>query len=77
MPASWNPVTAFSWMRMKPADHNPRMADQPMFRHASLDRSVGGFELDALQVAKERQDRVHAALEVWIAAAIAELASGR
>jgi hypothetical protein len=63
---------------MKPADDHPRMADQPMFRHeASPDGSVRGFEFDALQSAKERQDRVHAALDVWIAAAIAELASGR
>jgi hypothetical protein len=78
MPTSWNLVTAFSGMRMKPADDYPRMADEPMFRHdASLDASVGGFERDALQLAKERQDRVHAALDVWIAAAIAELASGR
>ena len=75
---SWNLVTAFSGMRMTPADDYPRMADEPMFRHeASLDGSVAGFELDALQSAKERQDRVHAALDVWIAAAIAELASGR
>jgi hypothetical protein len=66
-------------MRMTPADDYPRMADELMFRHhdASLDGPVAGFELDALQLAKERQDRVHAALDVWIAAAIAELASGR
>jgi hypothetical protein len=75
---SWTLVTAFSGMRMTPADDYPRMADEPMFRHdASFDGSVRGFELDALQSAKERQDRVHAALDVWIAAAIAELAAGR
>ena len=71
---SWNLVTAFSGMRMKPADDYPRMADEPMFRH---DGPGSGFERDHLQRAKERQDKVHAALDVWIAAAIAELASGR
>jgi hypothetical protein len=75
---SWTLVTAFSGMRMTPADDYPRIGDEPMFRHdASFDGSVRGFEFDALQSAKERQDRVHAALDVWIAAAIAELASGR
>lgn len=64
--------TAFSGMRMKPADDYPRMADQPMFQHDGP-----GFERDHLQRAKERQDKVHAALDVWIAAAIAELASER
>jgi hypothetical protein len=50
------------------------MADEPMFRH---DGPGSGFERDHLQRAKERQDKVHAALDVWIAAAIAELASER
>jgi hypothetical protein len=36
-----------------------------------------GFERDVLQRAKERQDKVHAALEIWIAATIAELAAER
>lgn len=58
---------------MKPAD-DPRMADEHMFRH---DEPGAGFERDHLQRAKERQDKVHAALDVWIAAAIAELASAR
>ncbi len=59
---------------MKPADEYPRMADQPMFHH---DAAGVEFERDHLQRAKERQDRVHDALDRWIAAAIAELASGR
>lgn len=71
---SWNLVTAFSGMRMKVADEYPRMADEHMFRH---DAPGSGFEREHLQRAKERQDKVHAALEVWIAAAIAELAAGR
>ena len=71
---SWNLVTAFSGMRMKVADEYPRMADEHMFRHDALG---SGFEREHLQRAKERQDKVHAALEVWIAAAIAELAAGR
>ena len=57
---------------MKPVDENPRMADEYMFRH---DAPGAEFERDHLQRAKERQDKVHAALEVWIAAAIAELAA--
>ena len=71
---SWNLVTAFSGMRMKLADEYPRMADEHMFRH---DAPGLEFERDHLQRAKERQDKVHAALEVWIAAAIAELAARR
>jgi hypothetical protein len=61
-------------MRMKPADDYPLMADQPMFH-----RDARGleFERDHLQRAKERQDKVHAALDVWIAEAIAELAAER
>jgi hypothetical protein len=39
--------------------------------------SGAGLALDVLQQAKERQDRVHAALETWIAATIAELAAER
>lgn len=35
------------------------------------------FRSEGLQQAKERQDKVHAALEVWIAATIAELAAER
>jgi hypothetical protein len=54
---------------MKSTDDHPRLADE------HLHRSDGGFERDALQQAKARQDRSYAALEIWIAAAIAELAS--
>lgn len=59
---------------MKPADDYPRMADEHMFQ-----RDAPGleFERDHLQRARERQDRVHAALDQWIAVAIAELASER
>jgi hypothetical protein len=35
------------------------------------------LEGDVLQRAKERQDKVHAALEIWIAATIAELVAER
>jgi hypothetical protein len=59
---------------MRSSDDHPRMADDHLLRH---DPSDAGFERDTLQQAKARQDRSHAALESWIAAAIAELATGR
>jgi hypothetical protein len=59
---------------MKPTDDHPRMADESLLRH---DPSDAGIECDALQQAKTRQDQSHAALETWIAAAIAELAAER
>jgi hypothetical protein len=59
---------------MRPTDDSRRTADEPMFEH---DASDAGYELDALHLAKQRQDKIHAALDVWISAAIAELASGR
>jgi hypothetical protein len=71
---SWNLVTACSGISMKAADDYPRTADEHMFQH---DGPGSAFEHDHLQRAKERQDKVHAALDVWIAAAIAELASER
>jgi hypothetical protein len=59
---------------MKPIDDRPRAADERMFYDDA--RHTGG-ERDARQQAKERQDQSHAALESWIAAAIAELAVER
>jgi hypothetical protein len=59
---------------MKITDDHPRLADEHLLGH---DRSDAGFECDALQQAKARQDRSYAALEIWIAAAIAELAAER
>jgi hypothetical protein len=67
-------VSAFRGTTMRPTDDSRRTADQPMFEH---DATAAGYELDALHQAKERQDKIHAALDVWISAAIAELASGR
>ena len=61
--------TCVSGTTMKSTDDHPRLADE------HLHRSDGGFERDALQQAKARQDRSYAALEIWIAAAIAELAA--
>ncbi|HEY3677449.1 MAG TPA: hypothetical protein VGL45_01935 [Bradyrhizobium sp.] len=46
----------------------------------SADAGLAPDELqrtEVLQRAKERQDKVHAALEIWIAATIAELAAER
>jgi hypothetical protein len=65
---------ALSEMSTQPADENPRMADEHMFQRGAAGLE---FERDHLQRAKERQDKVQAALDLWIAAAIAELASGR
>jgi hypothetical protein len=59
---------------MRSSDDYPRMVDEHLLRH---DPSDAEFERDTLQQAKARQDRSHAALESWIAAAIAELATGR
>jgi hypothetical protein len=59
---------------MKPTDGHPRMADEHLLRD---DPSDAGIDCDALQQAKARQDQSHAALETWIAAAIAELAAER
>lgn len=67
-------VSAFRGMVMRSIDESPRMAGEYVFQH---DAPAEGFERDALQLAKERQDKVHAALDVWITAAIAELASER
>jgi hypothetical protein len=67
-------VSAFRGTTMRPTDDSRRTADEPMFEH---DASDAGYELDALHLAKQRQDKIHAALDVWISAAIAELASGR
>ena len=58
---------------MRPTDDSRRTADQPMFEH---DASAAD-EFDALHRAKQRQDKIHVALDVWISAAIAELAPGR
>jgi hypothetical protein len=45
---------------------------------AELDEPLdAGFDRDVLQRARERQDKVHAALEIWFAATIAELAAER
>ena len=46
-------------------------------QHPPHDAPVLELERDALQLAKERQDKVHAALDIWIAEAIAELAAER
>jgi hypothetical protein len=59
---------------MKLTDHHPGKADEHLLRD---DASDAGIECDALQQAKARQDQSHAALETWIAAAIAELAAVR
>ena len=59
---------------MKPTDDHARMDGAYSFQH---DASDAGFELEALQQAKARQDRSHAALDVWIVATIAELAAQR
>lgn len=59
---------------MRPTDDIRRTADEPMFEHAA---TAAGYELDALHQAKQRQDKIHAALDVWISAAIAELAARR
>jgi hypothetical protein len=56
---------------MKPTEDRPRAAAERMF---SDDARHAGVERDARQQAKARQDESHAALETWIAAAIAELA---
>ena len=58
---------------MRPTDKRPRAADQQLLH----DAPVLELQRDALQLAKERQDKVHAALDVWIAEAIAELAAER
>ena len=55
-------------------DKRPHAADEQLLQH---DAPALGYQLDALQQAKERQDKVHAALDVWIAEAIAELAAER
>jgi hypothetical protein len=59
---------------MKANDDHPRLADEHLLRH---DRSDAEFQRDALQQARARQDKSYAALEIWIAAAIAELAAER
>jgi hypothetical protein len=57
---------------MRRTDQRPRAASEPLLQH-----EAPALQLDALQMAKERQDKVHAALDVWIAEAIAELAAER
>ena len=59
---------------MKRADGDPRIAGEQILQHES---PAMAFDSDALQLAKARQDKVHAALDVWIAEAIAELAAER
>ena len=59
---------------MRPNDNRPRAAGGRLPQH---DAPVLELQRDALQLAKERQDKVHAALDVWIAQAIAELAAER
>lgn len=59
---------------MRPTDDSQCTVDEHMFEDEA---TAAGFEPDALHLAKERQDKIHAALDVWISAAIAELASGR
>jgi hypothetical protein len=59
---------------MRPTDESPRRVDEHMFGHTT---PAEVFDRDALHLAKERQDRIHAALDLWIADAIAELATGR
>jgi hypothetical protein len=59
---------------MPPTDDSPSPADQHL---SQIDARDAEFEHDVLQQAKARQDRSHAALDVWIATAIAELAAER
>ena len=59
---------------MRRTDERPRAAGEPLLQHEA---PALGSQLDILQLAKERQDKVHAALDVWIAEAIAELAAER
>jgi hypothetical protein len=67
-------VSAFRGTMMRPTDESPQRAGEQLLQH---DAPGEGFERGALDLAKARQDRVHAALDVWITAVIAELASQR